>query len=280
MITLSDFRRLIAPLQRKLYLLIGRSILAAVKNTETTQKIQVTGLAGETITDTERFQEYGLETYPLADAEVLSTYLNGNRDAGIVVCVHDRRYRLTDLISGEVSLYTSEDQLSGRHRVHLKNGQIVEIKCLVSNVVAVNEINETTTDKTETISNDKIETIGNNKSETVTGNKTNAITGNKINTIGGNKTNTITGNKVETAVNITGTASAILQLGGATLIISGTNISIRDDTGVTVSTGNIKATTGHVEDSAGTMAEMRSIYNSHTHNETGTVTNSPNQPMT
>lgn len=254
MINLSDFKRLIAPLQRKIYLFAGRAILTAINNSESTQKIQIIGLSGETITDIERFQEYGLETYPKANAEALTLFLNGNRDHGITICVHDRRYRPDDLSEGEAALYTHEDQNTHNHRIHLKAGQIIDALGLIINIIGATKINEETTDKEETISNDKIETIG------------------------GNKTETITGNTTQTAVNITKTASGLLTLGGLTLIITGSGVTI-NTSGITHATGDIKATAGDVEDQKGTMEEMRTTYNSHTHNETGAVTNAPNQPM-
>jgi len=125
--TWNDFKRLIAPIQRKIFLLLGRALLTAVNNSEGTQKIQITVLNNETITDVERMQEYGFETYPFTGAEVMTLFLNGNRDHGIAVCVHDRRYRPKDLVEGEVCMYTDEDQETDGHRVHLKRGQIVEV---------------------------------------------------------------------------------------------------------------------------------------------------------
>jgi phage gp45-like len=122
---LSDFKRLLAPLQRKIYLMLGRAILTAVSNSTTTQLVQLTALDGETISDVERFQEYGLETYPFKDAEALVVFLNGNRDRGAVICIMDRQYRPDDLSEGEVALYTDED--SSRHRVWLKRGNIIEL---------------------------------------------------------------------------------------------------------------------------------------------------------
>jgi phage baseplate assembly protein V len=123
---LNDFKRLITPLRNKIFLLLGRAVLEAVKNTEMTQKIQITALDEEVISDMERFQEYGFETYPLEGAEVLATFFNGNRDHGITICVHDRRYRPTDLAAGEVAVYTDED--SSDFRIHLKRGRIFGIK--------------------------------------------------------------------------------------------------------------------------------------------------------
>jgi len=122
---LNDFKRLIRPLQNKIFLLLGRAILTLVKNTEGTQKIQVIALQGETITGMERFQEYGIETYPKEGAEVAAIFLNGNRSHGIALCVHDRRYRPKDLVEGEVVVYTDED--SSDFRIHLKRNRIFNI---------------------------------------------------------------------------------------------------------------------------------------------------------
>lgn len=119
----NDWKRLIAPVQRKIFLLLGRALLTAVNNAEGTQKIRIVALDNETITDAERFQEYGFETYPHTDAEVAMIFLNGNRDHGIAVCVHDRRYRPKDLVEGEICAYTDEDAIG--HRIHFKRGRII-----------------------------------------------------------------------------------------------------------------------------------------------------------
>jgi len=124
---LRDFKRLTDPIRKKIFLLLGRAILYAIDNSESTQTVQVMALSDEVITGIERFQEYGLETYPLAEAEVFIGFLNGNRGHGIALCVHDRRYRPTDLIEGEVALYTSEDKTSS-FRIHLKTGRIFDVK--------------------------------------------------------------------------------------------------------------------------------------------------------
>ena len=123
---LNDFKRLIRPLQNKIFLLLGRAILKAIDNSEGTQKIQVIALSGETITGMERFQEYGFETYPFTEAEVAAIFLNGNRSHGIALCVHDRRYRPKDLVEGEVAVYTDED-LTADFRIWLKRDRILAI---------------------------------------------------------------------------------------------------------------------------------------------------------
>jgi phage baseplate assembly protein V len=104
--TLNDFSRLTDVIKRKIFLLLGRALLTAVNNAEKTQKIQVSLLKDETVSDIERFQEYGFETFPKkGSAESIIGFLNGNRDHGIVLCVHDREYRPTDLVEGDTRHY-------------------------------------------------------------------------------------------------------------------------------------------------------------------------------
>ena len=125
----NSLKKALAPLQRKIYLMMGRAILTAVDNSTTTQLVQLTLLSGETISDVERFQEYGFETYPFKGAEGLAAFMNGNRDRGVVLCIMDRQYRPDDLSEGEVATYTDEDKLADGHRIWFKRGQIVQVDC-------------------------------------------------------------------------------------------------------------------------------------------------------
>jgi len=99
------FERILLPITRKIMLMIGKCILMAVDNSGKVMKLQLSGLKNETITDIERYQEYGFESYPKKDCEVLAAFIDGNRDNGIVICVNDRRYRPTDLNEGDVCVY-------------------------------------------------------------------------------------------------------------------------------------------------------------------------------
>ncbi len=97
---------IINKLKNKIYLLIGRAILKAVNNKGNIQKLKVTGLYNETISDVDRIQEYGLETYPKAGtAEVVILFPNGNRDGGVVIKVGDKTYRPSGQSEGDVYLY-------------------------------------------------------------------------------------------------------------------------------------------------------------------------------
>ncbi|OGC76298.1 hypothetical protein A2619_05785 [candidate division WWE3 bacterium RIFOXYD1_FULL_39_9] len=217
--------RLLAPIKRQIYMLIGRAIVSYIDNSKSTQLLQLRLLADEISSNVERFEEYGFTTYPLVNSEALASFVNGNRNHGIILCVHDRRYRPTDLASGEVAIYTHEDLSSPNHRIHLKSGNEIETKC-----------------------QDKVDIIGGNKTETITG----------------NKQVTITGNQGKNAANDTETITTSKQIVAAVIILNAPSVTLGGASG----TGKTLAT-----------SDIVSIFNNHTHNETGSVTNAPNTTL-
>ncbi len=213
-----DLQRFLLPIRRRIQLMIGRCVLKAINNSENTQKIQVVALNGENITDMERYQEYGFEAYPFAEAEALSTFINGNRDLGICICVHDKRYRPKDLSEGDVAVYTYQDKTSSDHRIQLKANKEIDILGDTINETAIT-INET------------------------------ATTINEIAT---------TTNETTTTTNIT--ASAFMNITAGAININGI-ISLATQAAVKALLNSNFAT----------------LYNGHTHDETGGVTKVPNQ---
>jgi phage baseplate assembly protein V len=115
---------MIETLKRKIYLLIGRAILTALDNTGKTQKVQVTALENETISDVERIQDYGFESVPAAGSgvETIILFPNGNRDQGICIKVYDRDNKPTGLNSGDSAQYDK----SG-NKIVCRNGGVIEI---------------------------------------------------------------------------------------------------------------------------------------------------------
>ena len=109
-------------LSNKIYSMIGRAILTAINNSGKVQRIQVKGIYGETLTDIDRIQEYGLETYPevSGDTEVILICPDGNREQAIAIKVGTRAYRPTTLNEGEVLLYSK----FGLNILLDKNGKI------------------------------------------------------------------------------------------------------------------------------------------------------------
>ena len=116
-----NFEKLIAPLKRRVLLMVGRAVLTAVKDSTKTQGLQIKLFDGEVRDDVERFQNYGLTSVPEEGAEALVLFLGGNRDHGVVVAVEDRRYRPKGLKPGEVCVYHKNGD-----KILLKDGNEIE----------------------------------------------------------------------------------------------------------------------------------------------------------
>ena len=141
-VTVFDLKRLATKLQNKIYRVIGKALLVALDNSASVQKIQVSVLKNETASNLERSQEYGLDSYPKAGAQVVILAIGGNRDHAIALSISDRRYRPTDLAEGEVAIYSYRDaDLSNKHRVHLKANGDMDIKCETANITATTAVN-------------------------------------------------------------------------------------------------------------------------------------------
>lgn len=110
-----ELRKMLAPLARRIRLIAARAVVTLVNDATRLQSLQARLLADEVVDAVERFQQYGLTTVPHPGAEGIYLSLNGSRDHGVVICVDDRRYRLTGLADGEVALYDDLGQ-----KVHLK----------------------------------------------------------------------------------------------------------------------------------------------------------------
>jgi len=102
--------KFIQPLANRVRLLISRGVVTLVDDSFKMQALQVELLEGELHDEVEHFQEYGFTSHPSADAEVLYLSVGGNRSAGVVVCVSDRRYRPTAMAEGDVCLYTQHGE--------------------------------------------------------------------------------------------------------------------------------------------------------------------------
>lgn len=127
-------RMLIENLKRKIFLLLGRGIVKALTTNQGTQLIQVVALDGETITDVERMEEYGFTAVPDVDSEAAIGFVNGNRDQGLILCIADRRYRPTNLASGEVMVYDKNGS-----KIHLKADGSIEITAMKNITVTAAE---------------------------------------------------------------------------------------------------------------------------------------------
>lgn len=129
------FAKLFAPYARRIRLIAARAIISLIDDGTKLQSAQVKLLADEVRDLVERFQQYGCTSVPLPGAEGIYLSLNGSRDHGVLICVDDRRYRITGLQGGEVALYTVDDKGGEDHRIVLKRGKEIHMVAGASSIV-------------------------------------------------------------------------------------------------------------------------------------------------
>jgi len=101
---INTINKVAAPLARRVGLMVARGVLTLVNDALKLQSVQVKLLDGE-VREMERFQNYGFSSQPHLGAEVAAVFVSGNRDHGLALAIDDRRYRVTNLQTGEVAIY-------------------------------------------------------------------------------------------------------------------------------------------------------------------------------
>ncbi len=105
-----------------------RARLTSINTAPGVALIQAEALAGETLQAAELFQHYGFTSAPPDGTMLLVVPVGGNTAHGIVVGEEHTGFRLKGLTSGEVALYTDEDQGGTGHHIILKRGGIIEVR--------------------------------------------------------------------------------------------------------------------------------------------------------
>lgn len=108
--------KLIAPLRRRVRLMVSRAILSAVSDGAGIQLVQVKLLDGEVRDGVERFQDYGFTSVPVPGAEGVMVCVSGDRDHGIVIKIDDRRARMKGLQPADVAVYDNRGQFIHLHQ--------------------------------------------------------------------------------------------------------------------------------------------------------------------
>ncbi|HFU1359298.1 TPA: phage baseplate assembly protein V [Citrobacter farmeri] len=103
---------------------VFRGVLVRVNSTGGVQTVQAKGLAGESLQDAELFQHYGFTSNPLKGTMAVVVPVNGKTSHSIIIATENATYRLKELKSGEVALYTDEGS-----SIILKRGRIIEVNC-------------------------------------------------------------------------------------------------------------------------------------------------------
>lgn len=90
----------------------ARGVVTLSNSAKKMRELQAEFLAGEVRSELEHVEPYGFTSEPKTDgnAEAFAMFFDGNRSNGIIFCVADRRYRLTNMKQGEVAIYDDQGQ--------------------------------------------------------------------------------------------------------------------------------------------------------------------------
>lgn len=113
-----------------------RGVLRSVDSSGPVQIVQGTGLADENLSDLEYFQHYGYTSNPPNGAMKIIAPIGGRTSHGIVIATEHAAYRLKELKSGEVAIYTDEGD-----SVVLRRGRVINVTTQTLNISASKEVN-------------------------------------------------------------------------------------------------------------------------------------------
>lgn len=116
-----NVERLIHPLKVALANMIVRGVVQLADDAKRLQMLQVGGFEGGPLDECEHFQQYGFSSVPLAGAEVVAIFPNGDRAHPLIIASGDRASRPTGSEPGTVTLYSD----AGARVDLLPNGDIV-----------------------------------------------------------------------------------------------------------------------------------------------------------
>lgn len=85
-----------------------RGKITLVVSSEPIQRVQLSGLADETLQDLEHLQEYGFASHPPDGSEAVVIPLGGNTSHGVIVCSQHGSYRIKNLKPGETAIFNHE----------------------------------------------------------------------------------------------------------------------------------------------------------------------------
>lgn len=114
----SILSRLLAPLRRRIALMVRRAVIDLVIDDNPVQTMQLKMYRNEIRHGVERLQEYGLSSVPLEGAQALAACVDGEAGHEVVVATDDRRYRPRKQKPGDVMIYTNANRKDGADTEH------------------------------------------------------------------------------------------------------------------------------------------------------------------
>lgn len=106
-----------------------RGKITLVVSSEPVQRVQLSGLADETLQDLEQLQEFGFTSAPPEGTEAVVIPLGGATSHGVIVATEHGSFRIKNLKPGETAIYSNEGA-----KIVIKQGRIIEADCDVYKV--------------------------------------------------------------------------------------------------------------------------------------------------
>lgn len=109
--SVSILNRMLKPLKDRIAMMLAKGILESVSDTTAMQLIKLSMYEGEVQEDIEHVHPYGLSSNcPAEGGEVVAGCIGGNRDNTIALVIGNSKFRVKNLKSGEVALYSKFGQ--------------------------------------------------------------------------------------------------------------------------------------------------------------------------
>lgn len=117
----TQLTRMLRPFTNRIANMVARGVVQLAPDGAKLRLLQLGALFGETIDNSEHFEPYGFTSVPLAGAEHVTIFMNGDRSHPITLAVSDRRYRPTGKKPGEVTMYNN----AGASLTMTKDGDVI-----------------------------------------------------------------------------------------------------------------------------------------------------------
>lgn len=152
-----QLRTLLEPLRVRVSSMIARAVVRAVSDGHQRQELRVAIMGKDVAARVERFENYGLASYPYPGAGALLVFPQGNPDHPIALVVDDKAKRPQGLVEGEVRVWAA-----GGAKVSLKPDGTIRIEApgkveVVADQVEVSGAEDVTIDGADLV---KIESAG------------------------------------------------------------------------------------------------------------------------
>lgn len=111
--------------------LVQRGVVSKVDASKKMQTMNLRLRSGATPTNVEHWERYGVTYNPREGAEVLAMAIGGDPDHLAVIDAADRRYRMTELKSGELAVHDDQGQMVHFKRggIHVKSAKGLTLEC-------------------------------------------------------------------------------------------------------------------------------------------------------